>query len=119
MKYPSAIAAVLVLATSAVWAHTELTNSTPADKATVNAPLKELVLQFEEPVRLTALSLADSKGAQKALADVPTEDAARFAVAIREALPPGEYVATWRAVGDDTHVVTGQIHFTVGMAHSR
>lgn len=117
MRYLSPIAAICVLATSPVWAHTELTGSMPSDKATVNAPLKEIMLKFEEPVRLTALSLADASGAKKALADVPKEDAARFTIAVRDSLAPGSYVATWRAVGDDTHVVTGQIHFTVGMAH--
>jgi copper resistance protein C len=119
MKYVSAVAAALVaLVASTAWGHTELTGSTPADKATVTTPVKELVLKFEEPVRLTALSLADASGAKKALADVPKDNAARFAVAIRDELAPGDYVATWRAVGDDTHLVTGQIHFTVGMAHS-
>lgn len=110
-------AAFLALAATAVWAHTELTGSMPAEKATVNAPVKEIMLKFEEPVRLTALSLADSSGAKKALAAVPKEDAAQFEIAVRDELAPGAYVATWRAVGDDTHVVTGQIHFTVGMAH--
>ncbi len=28
-------------------------------------------------------------------------------------LDPGEYVVSWRAVGADTHVVTGEIRFTV------
>jgi methionine-rich copper-binding protein CopC len=119
MKHlPVAAVALVALVASTAWAHTELTGSTPADKATVTTPVKEIVLQFEEPVRLTALSLADASGAKKTLADVPKEDAARFAIAVRDELAPGDYVATWRAVGDDTHVVTGQIHFTVGMAHS-
>ncbi len=117
MKHLSPIAAGLLLAASTAWAHTELTGSMPAEKATVDAPVKEIMLKFEEPVRLTALSLADSHGAKKALADVPKQDAAQFSVAVRDALAPGDYTATWRAVGDDTHVVTGQIHFTVGMAH--
>lgn len=94
-------------------AHTELTSSTPADNATVPAPVKQIVLEFEEPVRLTALSLVDSMGAEKSLPAVPGETAAQFTIPVQVELSPGDYVATWRAVGDDGHMVAGQIHFTV------
>jgi methionine-rich copper-binding protein CopC len=118
MKYlTSIVAAALVFAASLASAHTELTGSMPAEKGTVPAPLKTIMLKFEEPVRLTALSLADASGAKKTLAGVPKKDAAMFNIAVQDELAPGEYVATWRAVGDDTHVVTGQIHFTVSMVH--
>jgi copper resistance protein C len=101
-----------------VYAHTPLTSSAPAAGSTVAAPVKEIVLEFGGDVRLTALALTDSAGAQKALADLPTAIQKKFAVAIRDNLAPGDYVATWRAVGADTHVVSGEIKFTVAAAHS-
>ena len=99
-------------------AHTPLTSSQPAAGSTVAAPVKEIVLEFGGDVRLTALALADASGKQKKVADIPTEIAKKFTLAVHDELAPGDYVATWRAVGADTHVVTGEIKFSVAAAHS-
>jgi methionine-rich copper-binding protein CopC len=101
-----------------VYAHTPLTSSQPAAGGTVSAPVKEIVLEFGGDVRLTALALTDANGAPKKVAEVPTEIAKKFTLAIRDELAPGNYVATWRAVGADTHVVSGEIKFSVAAAHS-
>jgi copper resistance protein C len=103
---------------AAAYAHTPLASSTPADKASVAAPVKEIALRFGAEVRLTAVVLVDAGGAKKAVGDIPGGIAAEFAVAVREELAPGDYVATWRAVGADTHVISGEIHFTVSAPHS-
>jgi methionine-rich copper-binding protein CopC len=99
-------------------AHTQLSSSLPADGVSVSAPVTELVLEFGGEVRLTAVSLADAAGAKKAVAELPTAVAAKFAVAVREELAPGDYVIAWRAVGGDTHIVSGEVHFKVAAAHS-
>jgi methionine-rich copper-binding protein CopC len=100
------------------YAHTPLTSSVPAAGSTVPAPVKEIVLDFGGDVRLTALALTDATGAKKAVADLPTAIQKKFNVAIRDELAPGDYVATWRAVGADTHVVSGEIKFSVAAAHT-
>ena len=107
----------LAFATGAA-AHTPLTSSVPAEGASAPAPVKEIVLVFGGDVRLTVVALNDASGATKAVADVPTALAAKFSVAVRDELAPGSYVVTWRAVGADTHVVSGEIHFSVTAAHS-
>jgi methionine-rich copper-binding protein CopC len=99
-------------------AHTKLASSLPADGASVNAPVTELVLEFGGEVRLTAVALADAAGATKAVAELPTAVAAKFVVAVRDALAPGNYVVTWRAVGADTHIVSGVVNFKVAAAQS-
>jgi methionine-rich copper-binding protein CopC len=99
-------------------AHTPLAASTPADKASVAAPVKEIALEFQSAVRLTAVAVADAAGASKAVGEIPAAVAAKFTVGIRDDLTPGDYVATWRAVGADTHVISGEIHFTVTAPHS-
>ena len=101
----------------AAHAHTPLVSSTPANEASVPVPVKEIALQFGGDVRLTALALADAAGVKKDVGDVPTALAAKFTVAIRDELAPGAYVATWRAVGADTHVISGEIRFTVTASH--
>jgi len=98
---------------SSAYAHTPLAASTPAAGSTVAAPVKELVLEFGGEVRLTAVALADSTGSKKAVGEIPTAVAAKFTLPVRDELAPGDYVATWRAVGADTHVISGEIHFKV------
>jgi methionine-rich copper-binding protein CopC len=100
------------------YAHTPLASSSPAAGSTVAAPVKEIVLEFGGEVRLTALAVMDAGGAKKAVADLPTAIQKKFTVAIHDELAPGAYVATWRAVGADTHVVSGEIKFSVAAAHS-
>jgi methionine-rich copper-binding protein CopC len=101
------------LLTLSAEAHTPLASSAPAEGASVPTPVEALVLEFGDPVRLTALSLADTGGTAKTLGEIPSAIAAKFTIAVRQELPPGDYVATWRAVGADTHVISGAIHFKV------
>lgn len=123
MKQPAlkqTLYAALALAGLALpaYAHTPLTSSMPAAGSKVSAPVKEIVLEFGGDVRLTAFALADAAGAKKAVADLPTAIQKKIVVPIRDELAPGNYVATWRAVGADTHVVSGEIKFSVTAAHS-
>lgn len=106
------------LALSTAHAHTQLAGSTPADGSEVGEPVTELVLEFGGDVRLTAVTLTDSNGAKKSIADVPTAIAAEFSLEIVDVLAPGDYVATWRAVGGDTHIVSGELRFRVTAAHA-
>ena len=96
----------------AAHAHTPLTASSPEADAAVAAP-RALELTFGSDVRLTALSLADARGGEKHLDAVPTAIASKFELAIHDALPPGKYTVTWRAVGGDTHIISGEFGFTV------
>ena len=114
------IAIVLGLALAgAAHAHTPLKASAPAADASVPAPTS-IELTFGGDVRLTALTLTDSAGAAKHTDAVPTAIASTFSVAIPEPLAPGAYKVVWRAVGGDTHIVSGEFGFTVvaAPAHS-
>ena len=96
----------------AAHAHTKLATTTPAADASVAAP-RAIDLAFAGDVRLTAVALADSAGAARHLDAVPTEIASKFSLAIHEPLSPGRYTVTWRAVGGDTHIISGEFAFTV------
>jgi methionine-rich copper-binding protein CopC len=117
MKRFVAMALMLALA-AAAHAHTPLKASAPAADAAVPAP-KALELTFDGDVRLTSVSLADSNGAAKHLDAVPTGVASTFALNIHEPLAPGAYKVTWRAVGGDTHIISGEFGFTVVAAPAR
>jgi methionine-rich copper-binding protein CopC len=93
-------------------AHTALTESAPAADASVPAP-KAIYLTFGGDVRLTAVSLTDAAGAAKHLDAVPTATGSKFGIVVHEPLAPGAYKVVWRAVGGDTHIVSGEFGFTV------
>ncbi len=95
-------------------AHTYLSESIPADEAVVAAAPGEIVLGFSEAVRLTAVSIREDGSAEQAL-ELPGEPGERFVVGVSD-LSPGDYIVSWRAVGADTHIVSGEFRFTVADA---
>ena len=117
MKRLLAVALGFALAV-AVQAHTQLKESSPAADASVPAP-KAVALTFAGDVRLTSVSLTDARGAVKHLDAVPTAIASTFSLAVHEPLAPGAYKVVWRAVGGDTHIVSGEFAFTVTAAPAR
>jgi len=111
MKRFLAVAFALTL-TIAAYAHTALTESAPAADASVPAP-KAIYLTFGGDVRLTTVQLTDAMGAAKRVDAVPTATGAKFRIVVQEPLAPGAYKVLWRAVGGDTHIVSGEFGFTV------
>jgi methionine-rich copper-binding protein CopC len=110
---PRLIAFVLCLTLGVVaQAHTPLKASAPAADAAVGAPTA-IELSFGGDVRLTSVALTDAGGAAKHLDAVPTEIASMFSLAVHQPLAPGAYKVVWRAVGGDTHIITGEFAFTV------
>jgi methionine-rich copper-binding protein CopC len=108
----SGIALVAVLGQLA-YAHTELSGSMPADQAVLDAAPKEVMLHFSEPVRLTALSVQKQDESKQSLGPLPAEAGEHFMVDA-PALGEGHYTVSWRALSEDTHVMTGEFSFAVG-----
>ena len=111
MKRLIALALGLALA-AAAYAHTPLKTTVPAADASVPAPTS-IELTFGGDVRLTVVSLTDAAGAAKHLDAVPEAVGAKFRIVVQEPLAPGAYKVVWRAVGADTHIVSGEFGFTV------
>jgi copper transport protein len=112
---------VLVMTLAAFAAHTalghaELTLTVPADRATVAAAPKNLELRFSEPVRLTALTIQKGEEQKQNIETLPAGNSAEFTVALPATLGEGHYVVAWRALSDDTHVMSGEFMFAVGAA---
>lgn len=105
--------AIFTLMASAAFAHSELTSSMPADRASVEAAPKELMLHFSEPVRLTALTVSRAGEARRELGPLPAERQKDFSVA-SPGLSKGQYTVSWRALSGDAHVMTGEFTFAVG-----
>jgi len=106
--------AVATLASGGALAHTELEATVPADRAMIGEAPENVELTFSEPVRLTALSIQMDGGRKQSLGPLPSDTAASFSVALPAAAGDGHYVVTWRALSEDTHVMSGEFMFAVG-----
>jgi len=103
---------VLIAVSTLAVAHTHLTKSVPADGSTVSTAPSKFVLAFAEAARLTSLSLQKDAEPARKLTPLPTAAAAEISIPAPP-LTAGKYVLSWRAVGDDGHVMPGRITFTV------
>ena len=117
-NYTTVLGAVMLsfMATVA-FAHAHLKKAVPADGASVATSPANVVLTFSEPAHLTACWLQKGDGPKRKIGGLPTAAAAEISVPLPQQLEPGTYVLSWKVVGDDTHIVPGQIRFTVSGGH--
>jgi methionine-rich copper-binding protein CopC len=118
MKFSSLLCGVSLI-TFAVTAdaHAHLQSSTPADNSVITASPPDLVLNFSEAARLTALSIQKGSEAEQKLKPLPAADAAQILVPLPP-LTPGTYIVSWYALSDDGHVTSGALHFTLAAEHA-
>ena len=106
--------AVAAVVSGSALAHTELTATFPDDGSMVAEAPENLQLTFSEPVRLTALSLQKDSERVQNLGPLPSETIKEFSIAVPATIDDGHYVVSWRALSEDTHVMTGEFMFAVG-----
>jgi methionine-rich copper-binding protein CopC len=113
MRYMRIVSGVMLsLAASVALAHAHLKKAAPADGAVVSAAPANVVLSFSEPAHLTACWIQKADGPKQKITGLRTAASPDITVPLPQ-LGPGTYVLSWNVVGDDTHIVPGQIHFTV------
>jgi methionine-rich copper-binding protein CopC len=108
----SILAALSLAASGAAFAHAHLEKSQPADKSSASAAPKEVVLEFNEPVQVTALTIQKGDETVQDLGPLPKAATAKVTVPM-PAIGSGKYIVKWRAVSDDNHVMNGKFTFTV------
>lgn len=106
-------AVILMSCSGLTWAHTHLVRSVPANDTRVAVAPAKFVLTFAEPARLTVLALQKGVEPAKKITPLPASPAAEISIPAPQ-LSPGKYILSWRAVGNDGHVVPGKVTFTVG-----
>ena len=112
-SFPSILIAVLTFTALSVQAHTVLSSSEPADNAVETVAPESITLSFSTEVRLTGLSMEDATGAEIDLGSLPGATQREFVIPAPQ-LTPGTYRVSWRAVGADAQVVSGEFRFEVG-----
>jgi copper transport protein len=117
MKNLIVIIALTALSPSLALAHAQLSSSAPADQAALESPPKELALHFTEAVRLTAVTIARDGQAAQRIESLPAATMKEFLLAA-PSLASGHYSVSWRALAEDSHVMTGSFTFSVGVAPS-
>lgn len=111
---PFLCAAVIAAGVSSASAHARLVSSVPKDGATVAAGLAEIAFTFSRPLRLTEVRITQGKES-KAIgpAAALSQD---FQKKVTVSIPPlaaGSYEVSWKAEGEDAHVMKGRFSFTV------
>ncbi len=108
------VLSLAVLGTNYSFAHTALSEATPADGAMVMEAPENLQLGFTEEVRL--LKVAITMGEKEVEIDFkPSATASnQFTVAL-PTLEHGRYSVAWAVMGADSHRVEGKLSFMVGM----
>ena len=119
MKQYWVLAVSVLLAFSGVaFGHAHVQKSEPNNNSTISQAPKNFLLEFNEPVQLTVLTL--NKGEAKLQDLGPLPSAAAKAVTVpMPAIEAGSYIVNWRGAGDDGHMVSGKVMFTVTATASK
>jgi methionine-rich copper-binding protein CopC len=116
---PIALAGVatLGLATPA-FAHDVLTDSTPADGASVAVGPSEVTLTFNAPVQFgdNRLTVTGPDGQHWEKTDIATVDGNSVSTSVAPLGPAGEYDVGYRIISADGHPVSGEVTFTLTKA---
>ena len=111
-----AATAAAVAAAAVAWGHAALVRSTPPNRAVVAQAPARVELWFSERIEpaYARLSVADAGNRTVDDGDVTVgpDDPRRLSVAV-PALAPGLYLARYRVLSVDGHVVEGTLRFTV------
>ena len=121
---------MLIILPLAANAHSPLSSSFPRDGETLDAPPVEIVMNFKASAKLIKVELMMSKdkegnGFLGGLfggddgEPVPLGKSFLMSINKRQIIPmpslgEGDYLLSWRAMGEDGHVIRGEITFKVG-----
>lgn len=108
---------ILVMVGVSASAHAHLQQSSPADNSVITASPSNLVLNFSEAARLTALSIQKGSESPQKLKSLPAAAARQISVPL-PSLTPGAYSLSWHALSEDGHVTSGTLHFTLAADHA-
>src|SRR5262245_56787499 len=114
----ASLGAVLAGPASPAYAHAQLTGTTPANGARLDAAPAQIVLRFSErvsPVR-DGVRLLDASGTIRSAepARVDPTAAGQVVLPVPTGLGAGIYTVSWRVVSADSHPIHGAFVFGVG-----
>ena len=121
---------ILIILPMAANAHSPLSSSSPQDGETLDSPPSEIVMDFKSPAKLIKVEFKKSKSKQGNSflgglfggddgESVPLGESFLMSMNKRQIIPmpslkEGDYALSWRAMGEDGHVIKGELTFKVG-----
>lgn len=113
MKATHIVFATLTLMfTGLAHSHALVKKSEPANNSTITQVPGNITLEFNEPVQLSVLSLQKGDGPAQDLKPLPSKATAVVTIPMPK-VEAGSYIIKWRAAGDDGHIMSGKVLFTV------
>jgi copper resistance protein C len=113
----AASAALVLSGTATALAHAHLVRATPAVGGTVQVPVSEVTLRFNERLegKFSSVVVRDSTGKQVDKGDgaVDKNDRTLMRVQMQQPVAPGVYKVEWKVMSADTHKVDGNFTFKV------
>jgi copper transport protein len=111
------LATAALLLPAAASAHATLSETTPEVQSTVDVPLREILLHFDQSVSATdrAIEVFAADGTLVSAPATQGEDRRDVRAAVT-GLERGAYTVRWRATSADGHTVSGVFTFGIGVA---
>ena len=111
------VAALTALALpAAASAHANLVRTVPADRAALSQAPGQILVVFDDVVRVGPGNEAVRNGAGSILAGAPLAQGKTLALPLRSNLGDGDYSVRWSIISDDGHEEQGVLAFAVGSA---
>ena len=128
--FKNLLLAILLVLPIAANAHSPLASSSPKNDETLDVPPTEIFMEFKLPAKLIKVDLTKQSDKQgKNLLgrlfgggddgeSVPLGTSFLMTIDKRQVIPlpslqDGSYSLTWRAMGEDGHVVKGELTFNI------
>ena len=128
--FKNLLLAILLVLPIAANAHSPLASSSPKNDETLDVPPTEIFMEFKLPAKLTKVDLTKQSdkqgksflgglfGGDDDGESVPLGTSFLMTIDKRQVIPlpslqNGSYSLTWRAMGEDGHVVKGELTFNI------
>lgn len=93
-------------------AHSKAEETLPVNDTTVTA-LEIIEIHFDDPMRVTAISLTGPSGAVDVARQTGMDAVTEFRARPSGDLPAGPYTVEWRGLSSDGHPMQGRFGFTL------
>ena len=127
--FKNLLLAILFISPMLANAHSPLSSTSPLNGETLDVSPAEIVMEFKSPAKLIKVELTKSKGKQvKSFLgglfggddgeSVPLSTSFLMSIDKRQVIPlpsleEGSYSLSWRAMGEDGHVIKGDLTFKI------
>jgi methionine-rich copper-binding protein CopC len=120
LKMKKILTIIILLFPFQLIAHSQLQSSEPSDKSVVDVAPNEILLTFNQPIRLTTVFM-QKENQQKVKINLKGNKELQTSFRLSTAFQnsddsidqSGQYSIEWRGIGEDGHIMKGKFSFEV------